>query len=195
MQPQNYYGSQDKIPSSPHPPHPILSLHCHLSLLIAFAIHNAIIMFCICSFFSLAALSLVFVNYVYKLLSEVTDVASAASYQMHFDLLPSGLSLQFSGYSDPEVFMRFMKEVLSGKRLKCYNYIYSTSGQTCPSGRSLRVLGVCQLVGHRLVMPLLLRPQLVKHWLVMHALAKDSPGWPGDVSVTDLPCPCRLSAI
>ena len=37
-------------------------------------------------------------------------------------------------------------------------------------------------------MPLLLRPQLVMHWIVMHALAKDSPGWPGDVSVTDLPC-------
>ena len=71
----------------------------------------------------------------------------------------------------------------------------TTSGQTRPSGRSLRVLGVCQLVGHRLVMPLLLRPQLVMHWLVMRALAKDSPGWPGDVSVTDLPCPCRLSAI
>ena len=64
-----------------------------------------------------------------------------------------------------------------------YNY---TSGQTCPSGRSLRVLGVCQLTGRRLVMPLLLRPQLVMHWLVMHVLTKDSPGWPGDVSVTDL---------
>ena len=50
------------------------------------------------------------------------------------------------------------------------------------------MLGVCQLVGHRLVVPLLLRPQLVIHWLVMHVLAKDSPGWPGDVSVTDLPC-------
>ena len=50
------------------------------------------------------------------------------------------------------------------------------------------MLGVCQLVGHRLVMPLLLRPQLVMHWLVMHALAKDSPGWPGDVNVTGLPC-------
>ena len=37
-------------------------------------------------------------------------------------------------------------------------------------------------------MPLLLRSQLVMQWLVMHALAKDSPGWPGDVSVTDLPC-------
>ena len=37
-------------------------------------------------------------------------------------------------------------------------------------------------------MSLLLRPQLVMHWLVMNALAKDSPGWPGDVSVTDLPC-------
>ena len=37
-------------------------------------------------------------------------------------------------------------------------------------------------------MPSLLRPQLVMHWLVMHALTKDSPGWPGDVSVTDLPC-------
>ena len=55
-------------------------------------------------------------------------------------------------------------------------------------GGSLCALGICQLVGHRLVMPLLLRPQLVMHWLVMHALAKDSPGWPGDVSVTDLPC-------
>ena len=69
-----------------------------------------------------------------------------------------------------------------------YVYYNKTSGQTHPSGGSLRVLGVCQLVGHRLVMPLLLRPQLVMHWLVMHALAKDSPGWPGDVSVTDLPC-------
>ena len=38
------------------------------------------------------------------------------------------------------------------------------------------------------IMPLLLRPQLVMHWLVMHALAKDSPGWSGVVSVTDLPC-------
>ena len=65
-----------------------------------------------------------------------------------------------------------------------------TSGQTRTSGRSLRMLGICQLIGHRLVMPLLLRPQLVMHWLVMHALAKDSPGWPGDVSVTHLPCPC-----
>ena len=62
-----------------------------------------------------------------------------------------------------------------------YNY---TSGQTCPLGGSLRVLGVCQLVGHRLVIPSLLRPQLVMHWLVMHVLAKDSPGWPGDVSMT-----------
>ena len=50
------------------------------------------------------------------------------------------------------------------------------------------MLGICQLVGHRLVVPLLLRPQLVMHSLVMHALAKDSPGWPGDVSVTDLQC-------
>ena len=70
-----------------------------------------------------------------------------------------------------------------------------TSGQTCPSCRSLRVLGVCQLVGHRLVMPLLLRPQLVMHWLVMHVLAKDSPGWPGDDSVTDLAtmCACKFT--
>ena len=37
-------------------------------------------------------------------------------------------------------------------------------------------------------MPLLLRPQLVMHWLVMHALSKDTPGWPGDISVTDLSC-------
>ena len=55
-------------------------------------------------------------------------------------------------------------------------------------GGSPCVLGICQLAGHRLVMLLLLRPQLVMHWLVMHVLAKDSPGWPGDVSVTDLPC-------
>ena len=65
-----------------------------------------------------------------------------------------------------------------------------TSGQTRPSGGSLCVLSVCQLVGpgHKLVKPLLLRPHLVMHWLVMQALAKDSPGWPGDVSVTDLLC-------
>ena len=69
-----------------------------------------------------------------------------------------------------------------------YVYYNKISGQTRPLGRSLRVLGVCQLTGHRLVMPLLLRPQLVMHWLGMHALAKDSPGWLGDVSVTDLPC-------
>ena len=62
-------------------------------------------------------------------------------------------------------------------------------------GGSLCVLGICQLVGHRLVMPLLLRPQLVMHWLVMHVLAKDSPGWPGDVSVTDLAtmCACKFT--
>ena len=76
--------------------------------------------------------------------------------------------------------------ILGFPRLYAYNLC--TSGQTRPSGGSLRVLGICQLVGHRLIMPLLLRPQLVMHWLVMHALAKDSPGWPGDVSVTDLPC-------
>ena len=50
------------------------------------------------------------------------------------------------------------------------------------------MLSVCQLTGHMLVMSLLLSPQLVMHWLGMHALAKDSLGWPGDVSVTDLPC-------
>ena len=82
-------------------------------------------MFCVCLLSSPAALSLVFVNYVNELLNEVTDVASAASYQVNFDLLPSGLTLQFSGYSDPEVLMRFMREVLSGKRLKCH--IYSMS--------------------------------------------------------------------
>ena len=65
---------------------------------------------------------------------------------------------------------------------------HSWSSRQVLKGGSLCVLGVCQLVGHRLVMPLLLRPQLVMHWLVMHALAKDSPGWPGDVSVTDQPC-------
>ena len=66
-----------------------------------------------------------FVDYVYELLNEVTDVAADASYRVYFNLLPSGLTLQFSGYSDPEVLMRFMKEVLSGKRLKCH--IYSIS--------------------------------------------------------------------
>ena len=65
---------------------------------------------------------------------------------------------------------------------------YSWSYHQVHKGGSLLVLGVCQLVGHRLVVPLLLWPQLVMHWLVMHALAKDSPGWPGDVSVTDQPC-------
>ena len=61
---------------------------------------------------------------------------------------------------------------------------HSWSHHQVHKGGSLRVLSICQLVGHRQVMPLLLRPQLVMHWLVMHALAKDSPGWPGDVSVT-----------
>ena len=86
------------------------------------------------------------------------------------------------------------EEFANNRSAQLLLYIY-TSGQTCPSGRSLRVLGVCQLVGHRLVMPLLLRPQLVMHWLVMHVLAKDSPGWPGDVSVTDLAtmCACKFT--
>ena len=57
---------------------------------------------------------------------------------------------------------------------------HSWSYHQVHKGGSLCVLGICQLVGHRLVMPLLLRPQLVMHWLVMHALAKDSPGWPGE---------------
>ena len=49
---------------------------------------------------------------------------------------------------------------------------HSWSSRQVHKGGSLRVLGVCQLVGHRLVMPLLLRPQLVMHWLVMHALER-----------------------
>ena len=91
----------------------------------------------------------------------------------------------------PESLVAFCSVVFASKANKQTNKqteLFYTSGQTRPSGRSLRVLCVCQLTGHRLVMPLLLRPQLVMHWLGMHALAKDSPGWLGDVSVTDLPC-------
>ena len=97
-------------------------------------------------------------------------------------------SLTLQSFSDGSLLLLYLNCCMAA----C---IINNSGQTCPSCRSLRVLGVCQLVGHRLVMPLLLRPQLVMHWLVMHALAKDSPGLPGDVSVTDLPCPCRLSGM
>ena len=64
----------------------------------------------------LAALSLLYVNYVAELLTEVTDKASAASYQAKLELLPSGIAVQFSGYSDPDVIMRFMEDVLQGER-------------------------------------------------------------------------------
>ena len=49
------------------------------------------------------------------LLTEVTDTAAAASYQGKFELLPSGVAVQFSGYSDPNVVMRFMEDMLHGE--------------------------------------------------------------------------------
>ena len=54
-------------------------------------------------------------HYVAALLTEVTQNAAAASYQMKFQLLPSGVAVQFSGYSDPNVVMRFIEDVLHGE--------------------------------------------------------------------------------
>lgn len=51
-----------------------------------------------------------------ELLNEVTDLASVASYRINFDLTRTGIRLEFSGYSDPEVVMRFITDVLNGKR-------------------------------------------------------------------------------
>ena len=62
-----------------------------------------------------AALSVLYEHYVAALLTEVTEQAAAASYQMKFQLLPSGVAVQFSGYSDPNVLMRFMEDVLHGE--------------------------------------------------------------------------------
>ena len=50
-----------------------------------------------------------------ELLTGVTDKAKAANYDVKFDFLPSGVAVQFSGYSDPDVMMRFMTDVLSSK--------------------------------------------------------------------------------
>ena len=61
-------------------------------------------------------------------------------------------------------------------------YVYTTFGQVSPRARRMPV-GRIQ-AGNAIAT----QAQLVMHWIVMHALAKDSPGWPGDVSVTDLPC-------
>ena len=72
---------------------------------------------CMLSLFpsSPAALSLLYKNYMTELLSGVTDKAKAAGYHVKFDFLPSGVAVQFSGYSDPDVMMRFMTDVLSSK--------------------------------------------------------------------------------
>ena len=63
-----------------------------------------------------AALSLLYERYVTELLSGVTDVAAVASYRVNFDLSRTGIHLQFTGYSDPKVIMRFITDVLNGKR-------------------------------------------------------------------------------
>ena len=49
------------------------------------------------------------------IMTGVTDEAVTAGYYVGFDLLPSGIAVQFSGYSDPEVIMRFMTDVLSSE--------------------------------------------------------------------------------
>ena len=61
-------------------------------------------------------------------------------------------------------------------------YVYTTFGRVSPHTRRMPV-GRTQ-AGNAIAT----QTQLVMHWIVMHALANDSPGWPGDVSVTDLPC-------
>ena len=50
-----------------------------------------------------------------ELLTEVTDTAAAASYQTKLELSPSGITVQLSGYSDPNVVMKFMEDVLHGE--------------------------------------------------------------------------------
>ena len=55
-------------------------------------------------------------RYVTELLSGVTDVAAVASYRVNFYLSRTGIHLQFTGYSDPEVMMKFITDVLNGKR-------------------------------------------------------------------------------
>lgn len=62
------------------------------------------------------ALSMLYQRYVTELLTEVTDVASVASYHMNFGVTRTGIRLEFSGYSDPAVVMRFITDVLNGKR-------------------------------------------------------------------------------
>ena len=62
------------------------------------------------------ALSTLYERYVTELLTEVTDVASVASYQVGFDITRTGIRLEFSGYSDPDVVMRLITDVLNGKR-------------------------------------------------------------------------------
>ena len=47
-----------------------------------------------------------------EILTDVTDKAAAASYRAKLNLSPSGIAVQFSGYSDPDVVMRFMEDVL-----------------------------------------------------------------------------------
>ena len=50
-----------------------------------------------------------------ELLTGVTEKAAAASYKVNLELLPSGIAVQFSGYSDPDVVTRFMDDVLQGE--------------------------------------------------------------------------------
>ena len=54
-------------------------------------------------------------HYVSELLTGVTEKAAAASYKVNLVLLPSGIAVQFSGYSDPDVVRRFMDDVLQGE--------------------------------------------------------------------------------
>ena len=54
-------------------------------------------------------------HYVSELLTGVTEKAAAASYKVNLELLPSGIAVQFSGYSDPDVVRRFMDDVLQGE--------------------------------------------------------------------------------
>ena len=54
-------------------------------------------------------------HYVSELLTGVTEKAAAASYKVNLELLPSGIAVQFSGYSDTDVVRRFMDDVLQGE--------------------------------------------------------------------------------
>ena len=89
--------------------------------------------------FSSAALSILYQRYIGELLREVTDLASVASYRVNFAMSTTGIRLEFSGYSDPEVVTRFITDVLNGKRWRGASRCMSVSAVVYPSGSHMLV--------------------------------------------------------